>query len=186
MFNTETILLGLLVFTCRCVDVSCGTMRTIAVVNGRILASFLLGLVEVSVWLTVISFLLPTIQQAPLLGVFYALGYSSGNVLGVYLERLLPIGNLTLRIFLAEKDIPVIDKIRAANFRVTAFEGKGRDGRIILLFVFIKKKNLRKVLRMIKEQESNIFYTVDYGGETHNNILTTETNSFWRNWKKSK
>ncbi|HSP41904.1 MAG TPA: DUF5698 domain-containing protein, partial [Luteolibacter sp.] len=88
---------GVLIMLARMVDVTIGTLRVISVIDGRMKTSFLLGFVEVVVWLSVISVTLGMIQENPWLGLFFALGFSLGNVLGIVVEQRIPLGNLTLR-----------------------------------------------------------------------------------------
>ena len=185
----QTFLIGVAIFLCRCCDVSLGTMRTIAVVNGRILTSFLLGFVEISIWLAIISIVLVKVEETPILGLFYAFGFSSGNVLGIYLERILPIGNLTLRIFIKEKDLYIVDKLREKGLRVTVVEGSGKDGKVFLLFIFLPKKKLKKVWKIIKDIRKEVFYTLDYGGQaqkTKKPRLPSFSTSWYGNKKKFK
>jgi len=46
---------GLAIFVASLVDVSLGTIRTIATVQGRSRLAFILGFFEITLWLTVIS-----------------------------------------------------------------------------------------------------------------------------------
>jgi hypothetical protein len=97
-FDLATILLGIVIFLARVTDVSMGTMRTISIVQGRTRIAFLLGFIEVSMWLVIISTVIHRITQQPVLGVFYALGFSTGNVVGIILEKRLAFGHIILRI----------------------------------------------------------------------------------------
>jgi uncharacterized protein YebE (UPF0316 family) len=79
--------IGVLIMLARMVDVTIGTLRVISVIDGRMKISFILGFVEVVVWLSVISLTLGLIGENPWLGLFFALGFSVGNVLGILVER---------------------------------------------------------------------------------------------------
>ncbi len=61
-------LLGILVFLARVVDVSVGTLRTISIVQGRTKIAFFLAFIETTVWLIVLSAVLPQVMHTPLLG----------------------------------------------------------------------------------------------------------------------
>ena len=62
-FDYATILLGIVIFLARVTDVSMGTMRTISIVQGRTKIAFLLGFVEVSMWLVIISTVIHRIAE---------------------------------------------------------------------------------------------------------------------------
>ena len=57
--------LAIAIFLLRIVDVSVGTIRTIAVVNGRIKISVLLGFIEVLIWITVVSQVIARVKESP-------------------------------------------------------------------------------------------------------------------------
>jgi len=92
--DLSTLLTGILVFLARVADVSMGTMRTISIVRGRTKTAFVLGFVEISLWLVVIAAVLASISSRPILGIFYALGFSTGNVAGILLERRIAFGQV--------------------------------------------------------------------------------------------
>ena len=55
LLSYNMVLTALLIFVLRVVDVTLGTIRTISMVNGRVLSSVILGFFEVLIWITVIS-----------------------------------------------------------------------------------------------------------------------------------
>ncbi|MCB1119920.1 MAG: hypothetical protein KJT03_00095, partial [Verrucomicrobiae bacterium] len=76
-FNSLPVgVLAVLVFLSRVMDVSIGTIRTLATVQGRMVLAFILGLFEVTIWLLVIATVVNTVLDRPWLLAFYALGFS--------------------------------------------------------------------------------------------------------------
>ncbi len=158
------ILLGIGIFLLRTVDVSMGTLRTLAIVNGRMRLAFSMGFVEISIWLFVVAATLQSIAERPWLGLFYALGYSTGNVVGILVERRLPLGNVTLRIVAPKEGHEgLADELRTQGHGVTVFEGMGRNGPVLLIYTFMRKKALTRALTVL-EPHPDAFYVVDYGG----------------------
>ena len=94
-------------FCARIVDVSIGTVRTIVTVQGRTRLAFALGFMEVTLWVTIISMIVAKIHTAPLLAVFYGLGFATGNVVGIALERKIALGHLALRVFTRKASRPI-------------------------------------------------------------------------------
>ena len=127
-FDYPTLLLGLIIFLARVTDVSMGTMRTISIVQGRTKIAFLLGFIEVSMWLVIISTVIHRIAEGPILGVFYALGFSTGNVVGIILEKRIAFGHIILRIISTQSGKEIAKEIRHTGHAVTTFQGEGLSG----------------------------------------------------------
>jgi len=164
---------GCLIMLARMADVSVGTLRVISVVDGRMKMAFWLGFLEVVIWLSVISVTLNYIQAEPVLALFFALGFSTGNVLGILLERKIPLGNLTLRVVGGENVREVAQKIRELGLHATLLKGEGREGECFMMFTFMPKRFLNNVMSILKPMQDEVFYTVDYGGSSNQILLPT-------------
>jgi uncharacterized protein YebE (UPF0316 family) len=162
--DTTTLIVGALVFLARVFDVTMGTMRTISIVQGRIWAAFLLGLLEVTMWLVVISTVIGQIATKPILGVFYALGFSTGNVVGIMLERRLALGHLSLRVISASKGGEIAESLRQQGLGVTTFQGEGKSGPVTMLYVVCSRRRFNKALDAVKKIEPEAFYSTEMTG----------------------
>ena len=167
--------IGLLIMVARMIDVTIGTLRVISVIDGRMKTSFILGFVEVVVWLSVISMTLTRIEANPLLGLFFALGFSIGNVLGIFVERRIPLGNLTLRAVGGDEIRTLAKRLQAEGLGTTLLKGEGFGGEERnMLFCFMPKRALSTVNKVLKPLRNDIFYTLDYGGVA-NKVLMPRT-----------
>lgn len=155
--DTPTLLLGMGIFFARIADVSIGTMRTISIVYGRTGAAFFLGLAEVSLWLVVISAVLHRVTEQPILGVFYVLGFSAGGVVGIKLERWLALGNIVLRVISQKSGQDMAAALREQGFAVTTFEGHGRSGPVVELYVVCKRSDLVNVVNRVRSFDPDVF-----------------------------
>jgi len=162
--DLATILLGIVIFLARVADVTMGTMRTISIVQGRTKVAFLLGFIEVSMWLVVISAVIHRIAEKPILGVFYALGFSTGNVVGILLERRIGFGHMVLRIITPRAGRMMAEKVRAAGFGVTTFQGEGLSGPVTMLYVVCRRRDLPRVIQMARSIEPDAFYITEQAG----------------------
>jgi uncharacterized protein YebE (UPF0316 family) len=163
-FDYPTLLLGVVIFLARVADVSMGTMRTISIVQGRTRIAFLLGFIEVSVWLVIISTVIHSIAEKPILGVFYALGFSTGNVVGILLEKRIAFGHIILRIISTKSGKEIGEKLRQTGHAVTAFQGEGLSGPVTMLYVVCLRKEQNDVVQIVKSIEPDAFFTVDQAG----------------------
>ena len=171
LLDTFTILTGLAIFCARVVDVTLGTVRTLSIVHGRMKLAFFLGFVEISIWLIVISTVVTKIAEEPILGVFYALGFASGNVVGIWLERKLAHGNVILRVITrGDVGMEVAGLLRAAGYGVTTFQGEGATGPVTELYIVCRRKDLKGIMRRIRTRDPDPFYVTELAGEV-NRIL---------------
>ncbi|HNS74342.1 MAG TPA: DUF5698 domain-containing protein, partial [bacterium] len=159
-----TLLTGLIIFFARVTDVTLGTVRTIAIVHGRTKIAFMLGFVEVSVWLLVVAKVLAEVSAQPILTVFYAAGFSTGNVVGILLERRIAFGNTVLRVISAEEGDRIAELLRAAGYAVTVFPGEGLNGPVSMLVVVFPRKELQDVLTLVKKISPQAFYITEQAG----------------------
>lgn len=150
--------LAMIVFLSRVVDVSVGTVRAIATVQGRLALAFVLGLFEVTIWLIVITAVVSTVMERPWLLAFYALGFSTGNVIGIVLEQKLALGHAILRIITGLHAREVTEALRQAGFRVTQFAGEGVTGPVTELQVVCERRQLERALRIVRSIDPEIFY----------------------------
>ncbi len=157
-------LLGILIFLARIIDVSIGTLRTISIIQGRTKVAFFLAFIETSVWLIVLSEVLPKVVAEPLLGVFYAFGFATGNVVGILVEKRLAMGYTNFRVITTKFAIEITNSLREKGFAVTNFEGEGKDGKVTEIYVATDRKNLSTLIKIVKEIEPDAFYIAEQAG----------------------
>jgi len=157
-------ILGILVFLARIVDVSVGTLRTISIIQGRTKVAFFLAFIETTVWLLVLSAVLPKVMESPLLGLFYAFGFATGNVVGILFEKRLAMGYTNFRIITNRFAKEITNSLREKGFAVTNFEGEGKDGKVTEIYVVSDRKNLPVLIKIVKEIEPDAFYIAEQAG----------------------
>ncbi len=128
MLDTNTLVTGLLIFTARIAEVSIGTVRIIVTVQGRSVIAFFLAIFELLIWIMVVSTVIHRINAQPMLALFYAFGYATGNVVGIRLERKLALGFIILRVITRMAGKSLADRTRAMGQPVTVFRGEGMRG----------------------------------------------------------
>lgn len=161
MVLTSTIFLGLVVFFARVTDVTLGTVRTISIIQGRTKIAFMLGFFEVSLWLLVVAKVLQEVAQKPILTLFYALGFASGNVVGIYIERHLAFGYSVLRVICPQKGNEMAVVLRKAGYAVTTFIGEGLSGQVVMLYVVCLRKQLKEILSLVTDISPEAFYIIE-------------------------
>ncbi|MGC9452687.1 MAG: DUF2179 domain-containing protein [Oceanipulchritudo sp.] len=183
----SVLITGLLIFLARVVDVSLGTLRTLVTVQGRMAMAFLLGLVEVTIWLYVITGIVGMVQESPILVVFYAFGFSTGNIVGIWVEKKLAIGHVILRLLTARHGPEMAKAIRDLDFRVTEFQGHGRRGPVSELYVVCDRRDLNRIMGCAQGIDPNVFYITETPGQVRRFRKTmTSPMTGWRAVMKRK
>jgi len=164
--DPDILILGVVVFGLRVIDVATGTLRTLTIVQGRTWLSFFLGLIEVTLWIYVVSAILPLVTEEPLLVVFYALGFSTGNVAGLWLERRLAMGDIILRLITHQDHLVIQKTLRERGFNSTLFTGEGGRGKINEIFLVCPRRKMTTALNIAREFQPDIFYISQTPGQT--------------------
>ncbi len=168
LLNTTDWAYGIVVFLARITDVSLGTLRTIAIVHGRTAMAFWLGFFESAIWLAVVSTIVGTVAAQPILGVIYALGFATGNLVGIKVEKMIAMGHLILRIISRKNSSTIANTLRNKGFSVTAFEGEGKYGPVTELYVVCRRRDLKYLMNTTLTLDSEAFYVTEQAGSVSN------------------
>src|SRR3712207_3394972 len=146
----EFVLGYLLIFCAKCADVTLATIRTIFVVKGKKKLAFCVGFLEILIYLFAMDKVLGDMGDT-IKVISYALGFATGNVVGITLEEKLAIGLITAQIFTGEDVDDFAEYLRYNGFGVTVIEGKGREGIKYILQVVLDRKHLHNFQNTINE-----------------------------------
>ncbi|WP_459556067.1 DUF2179 domain-containing protein [Lacunimicrobium album] len=154
--------LGILIFFLRICDVSIGTLRMIAVVNGRIPLSVCLGFIEVFLWVFGVSQILPRIAEHPLIIVAYAGGFATGNAVGIAIEKRMALGMVVIRILTTNygKDMHhALANVGAEQ--ITMFSGHNDTGVVTEVYMIAPRRKVNEITRAAQQIDANLFYTIE-------------------------
>lgn len=152
------LLTALAIFCLRIVDVSLGTMRVVMVMRGRRALALTLGFFEVLIWVFAVGTVVNRLDE-PIIAVFYALGFAAGNYVGVTIEGWLALGQQMVSIYTHEGST-IAKALREEGYRVTSFEGEGRDGSVTLLVAKGPRRLVPKVCRIARSIDHDCFYMI--------------------------
>jgi len=161
----ELIFSALIIFLLRLADQSLGTMRALLVSKNKPIYAALIGLIESAIWIVAISQVIKDIDDPVLIGA-YAAGFAAGTILGSYIERLVGVGNIVVRVFCPANSPSVAETLRENGYGVTIIDGKGKDGPVKIYLCVIPRRKLKSVLSMIEEINPNAFITTDMANPT--------------------
>jgi len=169
------LVLPLLIFLARVADVSIGTVRLIFVSKGFKILSPILGFFEVLIYIITVTKILSDMTN-PWLYIVYALGYATGNYVGMYIEEKLSIGKVMIRIITQKDYKQLIENLKEKNYNLTVVNASGKRGKVKLIFSVIDKKELKKIIEIINITNPKAFYSIeDVRYAQDNNILYDKT-----------
>src|SRR5436190_3829940 len=125
--NTEVfkwVILPILIFIARTLDVTLGTLRNVFISKGfRNIVPFI-GFFEVLIWLISIRQVMQHLDN-PLCYIGFAAGFAMGTYVGLRIESKLALGLQVLRIILPDDANTLVEALRKINVGLTILDGHG-------------------------------------------------------------
>jgi len=149
-----------LIALARITDVSIGTLRIIFVSKGLRLWAPILGFFEVSIWLMAISKVMANLTN-PINYIAYALGFSIGNYIGMFIENRLALGMVVVRIITKRDSHILVVALRALRYSVTVVDGEGNTGAVNIIFTVIKRSDVERVRSLIALHNPQAVYSIE-------------------------
>lgn len=154
------VILPMLIFLARILDVSLQTIRIMLVSRGNRILSPLLGFFEVLIWILAIGQIMQNLDNV-FCYIAYAGGFACGTWVGVVLEERLAYGKVVLRIITrAEADI-LVKSLGRKGFGVTSMDAEGRRGRVKIIYTVINRSDIDRVIREIEKTNPRAFYSIE-------------------------
>lgn len=172
------VLLPLLIFLARILDVSINTVRIIYVLGGRKLTSTLLGFFESFIWLMAIRQIFEHLDNW-MCYVAYPAGFAAGIFVGMIIEEKIAYGKVIVRI-ITRKDIhPLLEYLNKEYHRYTYVKAEGPDGLENLVFTVLQREKLEQLLATLKEIVPTAFYTVEKVNRAAESGAVVEQSARW-------
>lgn len=183
------LVLPLLIFFARIIDVTLGTMRIIFVSKGQRVIAPILGFFEVFIWIIAIGQIMGNINNyACYLG--YAAGFAMGNFVGMRLEEHLALGNLLVRVMTQKNGNELIKNLNTKGYGATMVEGEGSMGKVQLIYSIVKRNDIKDVLAVIEEFNPKAFFTIEDIRKVSSGIFPAKSpiNKIYpfKRWRKGK
>lgn len=156
----QWVILPLLIFCARIIDVTLGTLRIVFLAHRRRHFAPLVGFVEVLIWIIAISQIMKNLTN-PLTYVAYAGGFAAGNYIGLLVEEKLALGRVAVRVFMKRDSDILVGKLSRAGYGVTRLNGEGTHGAIDIIYTLIDRSALPEVVGLIHEVNPKTFYAVE-------------------------
>ena len=155
------IVLPLIIFVSRVMDVSIGTLRIIFVSRGNKIIAPLLGFFEVLIWVFAISNIIQHLNNVyAYLG--YAAGFATGNYIGMIIEERLALGISLLQIITKKEAPKLADILHEKGYGTTVIDAKGgHNNDVNVLYTIVKRKDIHDTIELIHKYNPKAFYTIE-------------------------
>jgi uncharacterized protein YebE (UPF0316 family) len=157
-----------MIFLARVVDVSLDTIRILFISKRLKYLAPVIGFFEVLFWLMAMKQVMQNLDNVGYM-LAYAAGFATGNFMGMYIEQLLSIGKVIIRIISRDCD-GLIETLRASGCGVTSIDAQGLGGPVKIIFSIINRSDINKVVAKIREFNPQAFYSVEDVGSVRQEV----------------
>ena len=172
------LLLPLLIFFARILDVSINTVRIIYVLGGRKFTSTLLGFFESFIWLMAIRQIFEHLDNW-MCYVAYPAGFAAGIFVGMIIEEKIAYGKVIVRIITRKEVHSLLQYLNKEYFRYTYVKAEGPDGLENHVFTVLQREKLEALLETLKEILPTSFYTVEKVNRAAESGAVVEQTTRW-------
>lgn len=156
----NTIIIGVLVFLARMIDVTMGTLRLKAMFRGDKLSASVIAFIEVVVYSLAAARAFELIHKPAVL-FCYALGYSVGNLVGIYIDEKLSKGLIMMTVIIDKDGGLLAEKIREQGYAATMADGYGLKGNPkSQLNIIIPKTNYTSLKEFVLQENKKAYITL--------------------------
>jgi uncharacterized protein YebE (UPF0316 family) len=173
------VIVPLMIFAARILDVSIGTLRVIFLAKGYKKIAPVLGFFEVVIWLLAITQVMKYLDNY--LNIFaYGAGFAAGNYIGMMIDEKLSLGLVMLRIIFKKNPDDFIAVLQENNIGYTLADGEGNSKKVKILFSVLKRSNLRMIYESLSKLNPDAFYTVEDVKTAKQGIFPHNETSFFK------
>ncbi|MGE4286896.1 MAG: DUF2179 domain-containing protein [Phycisphaerae bacterium] len=160
----------MLIFCARIVDVSIGTLRLVCVARGMKKIAPVIGFFEVLTWLLAMSAIMKNLNN-PVTYIAYAGGFATGNYVGMCIAEKLAMGKVVVRVLTNADTTALIDSLREHGFGVTKMQGMGATGQVDIVFTVASKSAVPDIIALVNKNNPRAFYSISEAGNVNEGIF---------------
>jgi len=164
------VLLPLMIFCSRIMDVSLDTLRIVFVAKGNKVVAPILGFFEVLIWLIAITRIMQNLDNVTCY-IAYAAGFATGNYVGLRIEQKLALGIHMFRIITQKDASSLIKNLKENGFGATSIEAEGKDGGVHIIYSIVKRSDNQKIIEIINRFNPQAFYSIEDVIKVNENLV---------------
>jgi uncharacterized protein YebE (UPF0316 family) len=159
LFQLPPVAMALAIFLLRVCDMTLDTLASYSswpAIARRLVSGFF----QSAIWVVAITSVLGHLNN-PLAWIGYAAGFSTGNVIGMWIEDKLAIGYRHLRVISPRHGAEVAEAVRHAGYGATEVAGQGRDGAVAVVNASVRRRDLNRLESLIRQADPEAFIAVE-------------------------
>ncbi|MDD4029118.1 MAG: DUF5698 domain-containing protein [Caldisericia bacterium] len=153
------VLLPLLIFFARVVDVSIATIRILFLSKGIKGWTTLMAFFEILIWLLAMTQIMQNLSN-PACYIAYASGFAMGTLIGMIIEEKLAFGKVLVQVISPLDVSPLIKRFEVDNIGVTKVRAEGVKGGVQILYSVVDRSALNSIKKCILGFDPKAFYLV--------------------------
>lgn len=146
------------IFLLRVLSIAIDTVRMISVLRGKKTIAWVLGVATSMLFVISIGWVMADLSN-PLKIVAYSVGFATGSVVGMSLEKRLAMGHMFLTVISSSRGAGITEALRNAGYAVTEIPARGKDGMVSMLELGVERKDMLKIQAMITGIDPAAFIT---------------------------
>jgi len=156
--STNVWMIALLIFASRVLNMALDTLRMMFVMRGMKPLTFILGFFQTVVFVYALGSVISDLNN-PVNTVAYALGFATGNVTGMMIEKRLALGYINITIISPTNGRQIAETLRGEGHAVTEIPARGKDGAVEVLECSVQRKFAKQVQDIALEADADAFIT---------------------------
>ncbi|MDY6931504.1 MAG: DUF5698 domain-containing protein [Halobacteriota archaeon] len=154
------VVLPVLIFLARVLDVSLDTIRIIFISKGFIYFAPIVGFFEIIIWLFSIEQLFQH-NGSIIYYVAYAGGFAMGTFVGIYLEDRLSLGIVVIQVVTKREASDLVDILRSSGYIISSVDAESAEGEAKIIYIIIDRRDVEDVISIIKKHNPRAFYSME-------------------------
>ncbi len=144
----------LLILGFKIIEVTIATLRMIFINKGYRKLGVISAAIEIVLWLVLASTVINGLNESPMKGVSYGIGFAVGVYFGSVIEEKLAFGKVLIQTVIPIKTGEIVAAaLRQSSFGVTELRGKGREQESTVLLILANRRDIGLAVHIIKDIE---------------------------------
>ncbi len=147
------------IYFARILDVSLNTIRTFYTLKGKTIFSTVISFFEVLIWFMVARQALNVNLNSIWIPISYALGYSTGNLIGSYISNNFIKTSVNINVITEKNNSILFNTLYENNYKFSILDLNNNYDKIErqLLIINTNKKNLKNLYKIVYDIDKNSY-----------------------------
>jgi uncharacterized protein YebE (UPF0316 family) len=159
LFSSSNIwVTALVIFFVRVLNMALDTVRMLTVMRGMRTITWILGVLQTALYVLALGPVINDLNN-PLNILAYSVGFATGNVIGMLIEKRLAFGHINITVISPDFGDELAIRLRNKGHAVTEIPAHGKDGNVDILECSVQRKFAKEVQDIIMECDPTAFIT---------------------------